>query len=211
MNDIKRLQLLFVTVLLVTILPAHSALGLNEVDQGPSFDITEVSFVMSGTSNVRDWEIGSDKMTGSVILGPAFFNGEEGMDQWFEEILLYVPNKSLDSGISAMNSAMHDNLKTDEHPQLTYRLAGVEEVTKAEDGESLTFRVNGVANAAGNDHQFVHDVVVSREGDGTYGVSGELDFKMTDFEIDPPTFTRGALKTQDRFSITYRLKLVPQE
>ncbi len=210
MYNKKTAYALLSAILVISLVHVQPGLGLNTADKKQSFEITEVSFTIIGTSNVRDWEIESDEMTGTVVFGPAFFGGGDDPDQWFEEISLRIANESLDSGISAMNSAMHDNLETDEHPELRYRLGRVDRVTGSVDSGNLTFRVYGVATAAGNDHRFMHDVDVTLQDDGTYHVSGSMDLRFTQFNIEPPTFMRGALTTDNEMQVEYSFTLVEQ-
>lgn len=196
---------------MIPLVLTYPCVGQNSADQHQALEITEVSFTIIGTSNVRDWEIESEEMSGTVIFGPAFYEDEEDSEQWFEEISLQIPNDSLDSGIGAMNSTMHDHLETEDHPEIKYRLESVEEVSGSVSSGNLRFLISGVGTAAGNEHRFTHKVRVNRREAGSYRVSGTMEFNITDFDIEPPTFMRGALVTEDEITVEYRLMLEEQE
>ena len=80
---------------------------------------TDLTFVISGTSNVRDWDINADVLNGVIQPGPLFATlaGSEGFENmpdgegaWFEEVTLSIPADHLDSGIAVMNQTMHKHL-----------------------------------------------------------------------------------------------------
>ena len=198
-----RLFVLAAFMLPLTVVSAEQRL---EADQTESLRITSVEFKISGTSNVRDWDIETDEIRGVIIPGPGFFVSEtEDSSQWFEQVALTITNQTLDSGISAMTGAMHGYLKTEEYPEIHYRLEEILSVENAELPGAIKVRVRAVTQAAGNDHTLEHDVLVSPNGDNSYEISGILDLQFTDFEIDPPTFMRGALRTGNDMTVTYKL------
>ncbi|MDI6401305.1 YceI family protein [Balneolaceae bacterium ANBcel3] len=192
--------------------PLHAnSLALEE--DTITFSIQEVSFMISGTSNVRDWEIETDAMKGTITGGPAFSDPEAYMEHpeaWFNQVELTISNKTLDSGISAMNSTMHQTLNSEEHPQLTYVLDEVEYVWGDAEPMELTFLVHGTATAAGNEHRFSEEIIIKKLGENRYEVSSEMKLNMTDFDIEPPTFMRGALQTGDAMNIAFRIVLTSE-
>lgn len=199
---------LLLLLLAALMLPQHpvSAEQRLETDQTESLRISSVEFKISGTSNVRDWDIETDEIHGVIIPGPGFFASEsEDPSQWFEQVALTITNQTLDSGISAMTGAMHGYLKTEEHPEIHYTLEEILGVENAEKPGAKKVRVRAVAQAAGNDHTLEHDVLVIPNDNGSYEISGMLDLKFSDFEIDPPTFMRGALRTANDMKVAYKL------
>ncbi len=198
----------YLLIIPLFILP-DTAQGLNETENNELLSIREVTFSISGTSNVRDWEVSTETMTGTIRIGPGFgkFDAEQNnTEQWFEEITLSIPNETLDSGISVMNSTMHDHLMSEEYPEIGYRLLDIESVQSGNYPAERKLILNGIVTAAGTDHNITHDVALRQEGN-EFIVSGELDLKITDFDIKPPTFMRGALKTADEMTVSYRLIL----
>lgn len=201
-------NVLLIVLLAVFVLPQHpvSAEQRLNSDQTESLRIASVEFKISGTSNVRDWDIETDEIHGVIIPGSGFFASDTvDTSQWFEQVALSIVNQTLDSGISAMTGAMHGYLKTEEHPEIHYTLEEILSVENAESPGAVKMRVRAVAQAAGNDHTIEHDVLVSPKGEGSYEVSGVLNLQFTDFEIDPPTFMRGALRTGNDMKVAYKL------
>lgn len=179
----------------------------------------EVSFVISGTSNVRDWEIHSDTMSGIIVPGHTFshaagtepdLSGTNPKSAWFDEVSLSIPAKTLDSGIGLMNQTMHTHLKSEEYPTISYRLVDVEEVTHSDEPGQITVMVIGIASAAGGENEVRHEVTLDFSDPDKLLISGEIPMLMTDFGIEPPTFMRGALKTDDAMMITFRFAAFPE-
>ncbi len=183
--------------------------------------IEEVSFTISGTSNVRDWNATTDKMQGRVVAGPEFIawssdsslpeTGSDAGSGWFREVVFSIVSKDLDSGINAMNNTMYDNLKAEQHRRIRYQLTDVKEARNIEGSNDLVLLVNGIARAAGVDHPVEHEVTVSRINANLLTISGELQMNISDFNIDPPTFMRGALVTEDKINVSYRFNIRASE
>ena len=188
---------------------AHST-GQNTAENANEWHFSDVTFTITGTSNVRDWEIATDELTGMLRTGPAFAGFAESSDnpdQWFEEVSLSIPKESLDSGNSMMNQTMLTTFKSDEHPYLKYRVISVEEVKPGSNSDERIFLVDGSASAAGAEHGFKHEVSVQKKSSGSYLVYGTFDIKMTDLNMEPPTFMRGALKTADDTTVAYKFTI----
>ncbi len=221
MNNRFRRNTITVAAVLTGLLlvPAQSGLGQDRQDRPEALLIKEASFIITGTSNVRDWKIEADTMAGTVKPGPAFYRAViPGADEqtgsaerWFENVELHIPNQALDSGISLMNNVMHQYLDSEEYPEIRYRLKETVNTSSYNDGNSLIIAAMGVLSAAGSDHEMSHEVHFSREDSGSYEISGELQLHFTDFDIEPPSYMRGALTTDDAITVNYRVTLSGQQ
>ncbi len=190
--------------------------------QSVSYQLSDdYTFVISGTSNVRDWEVVTNKIRAKIVFGPEVVDWVNGATkrigtvetgafsgtQWIDEVHFSFPAKSLDSGISIMNETMYKHLLTDRHPLISYKLSEVRNIQEGDHAGTLELTVLGITRAAGEDHDVEHTVQLTRTDNGFVTVSGEIDMKMTDFNIDPPEFMRGALVTSDDIHLEFHFTL----
>ncbi|MDG5766597.1 YceI family protein [Balneolales bacterium ANBcel1] len=210
---------MIITSLLLSLLlfmPAAVSVSAGDGAENRStvFRINDVSFTLTGTSNVRDWEITSDTFSGVVRESASFFQAdvENGNpDTWFDEVHVSVPASSLDSGIGAMNQAMHSTLKSDEHPELSYELEEVKAISVGEADREYVLVIRGVAQAAGAYHQLEHEVTISSDNPDQFVVFGEFQVRFADFDLEPPSFMRGALRTDEDVLVSFRFTMVRDE
>lgn len=190
----------------------------NDENSNPVPRFTDVTFVISGTSNVRDWDINSEVLNGVIQPGSLFASLAasdpvesvlEGEGAWFEEVALSIPTDHLDSGIAVMNQTMHKHLRSEEYPELSYRLMDVESVSRDAETGKILVKAKGLASAAGEEHELVHEVWIDYSTPPLIRVSGELDVTFSDFKIEPPTFMRGALTTGNVMKISFAFAYIP--
>lgn len=184
----------------------------QEENTKPAPRFMDLTFVISGTSNVRDWDINADVLNGIIQPGALFANlaGSEGFENmpdgegaWFKEVTLSIPADHLDSGIAVMNQTMHKHLRSEEYPELGYRLVDVESISRDLETGKILVKAKGRASAAGEEHELVHEVWIDLSTPPLIRVSGELDVTFSDFRIEPPTFMRGALTTGNAMKISF--------
>ncbi len=203
--------LLILCVMSFSLSFAHnSSLDLNSSNSTSSLHFSNVEFRISGTSNVRDWDIVSDTLGGIISFGPAFTNPHDNYDNpsgWLEQVLLYIPNHSLESGNTIMNQTMNKSLKSETHDILEYKMSHVEEILAVNDTTMRSFLVNGVVGAAGALNELTHKVHVRQLSEESFQIFGDFSMKMTDLDIEPPTFMRGALTTAVAITVDYKFTI----
>jgi hypothetical protein len=211
----KRITLLSVLSIVLTLALACPGAGQDGAGTVRFLLDGEQSLTITGSSNVRDWEAVSETVRGTVIAGPAMLawlagpdeEGDSSYSEWFERVSLSVAVNSLESGISALNNTMYETLLHEDHPRIMYRLTEVNDVRQGTDSNEIMLSVSGVARAAGSDHPVEHELSITRLSADSFTVSGEIEMLITHFQIDPPTFMRGALVTEDEVTVAYRLQL----
>lgn len=195
--------------------------GQSDIHSGSYQLADEYAFVITGTSNVRDWEVTTNKVRATIVFGPEVVdwvngaakrigtveNGAISGSHWMDEVHFSLPAISLDSGISLMNETMYRHLLADRHPLISYKLSEVRNIQEGDHAGTLMLTVLGTSRAAGKDHDVEHTVQLTRTDGGFITVSGEIDLKMSDFNIDPPEFMRGALVTSDEIQIAFNFTL----
>lgn len=150
-----------------------------------------------GTSTLHDWEEVAEGMTGDAIINLVDAQIE------IKSLKFEVPVKSLKSDHGAMDRNTYEALKSDEHPNIYYELKKVNSFKK--NGEEFILKTSGNLTIAGETKN-IEMTVTSKALGNTISFSGKVDFKMTDFKMDPPTALLGTVKTGDEVTIKFDVK-----
>ncbi len=162
-----------------------------------NYKLSKADFSVSGTSSLHDWTM--DTKSGS---GEATLKKEDQTLKSIEKLNVSLKGETLKSGKSGMDDNAYKALKTKKHPDISFTLQNVKSITKKSDhylveasgtlkvgGESKTINVQSKAYPTANAVRF----------------TGSHSFKMTDFNIKPPTALLGTIKTGDEITINYNL------
>ncbi|HUX57533.1 MAG TPA: YceI family protein [Bacteroidales bacterium] len=155
--------------------------------------------VVEGTSSLHDWDMNLEKMSGQVDI-----KGEELLPGNFSDI--YFEAKALDliSHSSIMDKKAHDALLTNKYPNISFKMTAVQNI-KAQDG-SFAADIAGVLSVAGKSRNIVLRAIVVYSDSSYIAATGNIEMKMTDFGITPPTAILGTLKTGDEITVKIDLK-----
>lgn len=156
---------------------------------------------LSGTSTLHDWE-----MAATHVIGDADFVLREGSR------LVALPSLSftlqvldLKSNSKGLDKNAYAALKSKEHKEIRYQLTS-STIAPAKEGHLL--KTKGRLTIAGVTRHIEMDVRCVMNANGTITCSGTTDLKMTDHDMEPPTFMFGAMSTGDtvvlHFSVVYK-------
>lgn len=155
-----------------------------------------------GTSNLHNWTMDTKEISGSAKFN---FPGNNIQPQSLAALNLIVPVHNLKSGESLMDSRAYSALKADKFTTMTLVLTSATIIP----GQNSHFQVKGAANLsiAGATRPVVINAACQVNADGTIGCTGTEQLKMSDYQIKPPTFMLGALRTGDDLTINFSLIL----
>jgi len=165
---------------------------------------SDYEVIIDGTSNARDWDAKVTQIDAEFVL-----NGFEGNDlstlqpEHFKTLKINMSAQSIDADGRRLTRNIHDYIKADDHPTITFELTEIKSVNGS--GNTAEIEAEGVITAAGVSHTVAMIVNAERGNDG-FTFSGVQDLKMTDFGIDPPTAMLGAIRAVDEMSIIYRVR-----
>lgn len=155
-------------------------------------DKTELT--IDGTSNVHDWTITAEQFTGSANIqmdGKAI--------QEINSLKLEIPVKGLKSGKSGMDDNTYKALKADKHPVISYEFRSMDNVTTS--GSTTTMDTKGVLTIGGVSK--IVNIKVTADTSSGLNFKGDITFKMSVFEVEPPTAVFGTIKTGDAVTIKF--------
>ncbi len=142
-----------------------------------------------GTSSLHDWTCTVGQIEASATL-----NGTEYKEVAFEAVV-----KSIKSGKSGMDNNIYDALDAGKHSKITF---SADKLTI--DGDKL--KGTGKLTIKGSTKEIPIDLSIQQK-DG-YVISGQIDLKMTDFGVTPPTAIFGTVKTGDDIKIEIAFALL---
>ena len=165
--------------------------------------IQTVSVTIKGTSSLHDWEMKSDKGRVEVILGL----GNNAKLVGLTGLKFSIEAESLKSAKSMMDNNAYKALKTGSAKQISFILTSAT-ITQVNE-TSYQVKALGKLTVAGTtkDTDVTAEVKYSNT-DKSYIVTGTKKLKMTEYNVKPPSFMLGTVKTGDEISISFKTKIV---
>lgn len=160
---------------------------------------TAASFItVAGTSTLHAWTMTSK----DTQYQATFENGPDGAPAQLKALSLTIPSQSLKSEHSGMDKNAYSSLKTDKFKNITFNLttASVEKNIYKCTGNLTIVGVTKLTNVDAN---------CQVKPDQSMTCTGSKTFKMSDFQVDPPSFMFGTVKTGDEITITFNAELAP--
>jgi len=180
----KRIAMAFTGYILLTALFPNATIAQYTLDEQVSF------LYINGTSTLHDWIATAGNMKGSLEA-----KAQANHIMKISSTKITIPVSSLKSGKEAMDKNMYKALKSENHPEITYQLKG----NTVHNG-SIT--VKGELTVSGVT-KMVETKVTQVEVGQHIKLDGEINLKMSDFNIKPPEFLLGVFNTGDEISITF--------
>jgi len=152
--------------------------------------------VVIGTSTLHDWESDVEE-----INGEANIETSSGQLQDIPKMNLQFTVESIKSGKSRMDRITYEALKSEEHPQITYKILDVVSIN----GNRVT--ASGNLSIAG----YKKEVMVKgmlMNGGNEIQIKGNHMIDMTEFQIDPPTAMLGAIKVGKDVEFKFDITLI---
>ncbi len=200
MKSIRRMSVLSTALFLFMAMMSFSLKGsLSDV----KFHSQSLSLVVKGTSTLHDWDITSDKGRCEVLL--VIDNNDKLND--ISGLNFSVQAESLKSGHTLMDNNTYKALKTDVNKTISYVLssADVSQVNAA----TYQIKTLGKLTIAGTTRET--DLTATAKynpSDKSFTITGTKAFKMTDYNVKPPTVMMGTIKTGNEISVSFTTKIV---
>ena len=201
----------FATILLLSFLFAfqsdrHTDLS-DSVRIGPESSIT-----VKGSSTLHDWDAVSTSIQLRAQVPQGWFRSDRAWSaEELKGIEANVPVESLESGRNKMNRDLRKALRSEQHPEISFRSLGADQISFNEDSSRFEFRINGSLSIAGEQRDIPFTCTMDSREDQRIHTLCETEINMTDFGVQPPTAFFGVLKTDERVTVTVDLTLLPVE
>ena len=164
----------------------------------------EVTLIIKGTSTLHDWEMKSEKGRVEVALGV----GSNAKLLGLTSLKFSVEAESLKSDKNMMDNNAYKALKASSAKHISFLLTAAT-ITQLNE-TSYQIKAFGKLTVAGTtrDTDVIADVKYSG-ADKSFIVTGTKKLKMTDYNVKPPSFMMGTVKTGNEISISFKTKLIP--
>ena len=179
------------TVSLITTLILSTALFAQTYTIVPE----ESEVIVWGTSNVHDWEAPAEEFTGSAVIEVA----EDSLVS-ISSLQFDVVVKEINSGKGGMDKRIDDALKEKKHPNITFALTEVTEITPS------SLIANGDLTIAGVTKNVQMEVAYELLPDGTIVFNGKQNIDMTEFNVEPPTAMFGTIEAGKMVDVEFKAK-----
>jgi hypothetical protein len=168
-----------------------------------AYRVADPDIKVLGTSNLHNWSMEAKDISCSAHF--EFGPGAGVLPQSLTTLDLVIPIHNLKSGESLMDSRAYTALKADKFGTIKFTSTSAVIVP----GQKNQFQVKstGTMTIAGVGRPVVLIVACQVNADGSITCNGSQQLKMTDFQIKPPSFMLGALKTGDLLTINFSLIL----
>lgn len=179
-----------------TLVSFLSAIVFTSLAFSQSFKLetSKSSLTVYGTSSLHDWHIVTQSYNGSI----SFLNIE---DCTIDQLQVSILSETLKSGKKSMDKNTYKALNTDKHPKIIFNLTEVNQI-KSLGGNKYVLETNGDLTISGTKKNIPLKFEVEKIG-SEIKLVGEKTFKMSDFNIDPPTALFGTITTGDEITIKF--------
>jgi polyisoprenoid-binding protein YceI len=160
------------------------------------YSVEQSTFKLAGQCTMKNWTFVSKE-----AKGDAEFEVKDDLIKDVRSLKLILPAKSLQSDNGSMNNHAYDALKTGQHPNITFELIKVDKIVPA--GKSVQITAQGNLTVAGE----TKPVTLNANGtvfNNKVSLQGTYDTKMSNFNISPPKFALGGIKTQDDVTVNFQ-------
>jgi len=152
-----------------------------------------LEFSVSGTSTVRSWTC---TVQGQVSLTPGSATPIPGFANGVQTATLTVPVKGFSCPNEEMTQHLHESMKTEQFPNITFRL---------EKYEVAGARAQAVGSVTILDVTAPVTLPISLKADGPgVAISGNTRLDMTKFGVEPPVVMLGLLKVGPQVRIDFK-------
>src|SRR3569833_411698 len=177
-------------------------LGINLPGKSQvTYSSSTIDLVVSGTSTLHDWDMKSIKANCTAT----FTLNNAGQITDLTALSFSTPINSLKSEHTAMDNNAFKALKTDKNPSISYTLSSAA-VTPGQGG-TVNVKTSGKLTIAGTTKDIEIVALVKPNADNTLNVTGSRTISMKDFNMQPPSFMLGAVKTGNDVTLKFNLIL----
>jgi hypothetical protein len=153
-----------------------------------------------GTSNLHNWSMEDKDVTCSVKF---MYGAGKTLPVSLAAFTFTVPVHDLKSGSAGMDSKAYDAMKAKNSGNITFA-ASSSTITPGSAGH-FTVKSDGSLTIAGVTRSVVLTAACMVKADGSITCTGTNKLLMTDYQIKPPTYMLGTLRTGNSLTIDFTM------
>ena len=160
-----------------------------------------VQLSVSGTSTMHDWVMKTSSGDCSATLQ---VDGDGNLKD-ITAMNFSVASKALKSGKDGMDKNAYKALKADKNPNISATLKSADVIMK--DGKNYTVKAIINLTIAGKTVETTLDAQAKKINDTSFSIKGEKKISMKEYDMQPPSFMLGAVKTGNDVVLNFDLVL----
>jgi YceI-like domain len=153
-----------------------------------------------GTSNLHDWSMEDKDVACSATF---MYSAGKTVPASLATFAFSFPVHNLKSGKSGMDSKAYDAMKAKDGGNISFT-ATVSKITPGA-GDAFQVKSDGNLTIAGVTKAVVLLAACEVKADGSVSCTGSNILLMSDYQIKPPTYMLGALKTGNKLTIDFTM------
>ncbi len=177
----KTRQLKFIAILFAVALSLHvraQSLKINQLNS---------QITIQGKSNLHDWETKTKQINGQIVANLT--------SKQVQSLYVEIPVRSIKSGEKLMDTKTYEAFNAEKNPNIQFKMTEINEFQIVDNNINVT--VTGNLTLAGVTKKVTLKAIGKPQKNSSYNFTGNLNLKMTDFHIKPPTAMMGMLKVGD--------------
>jgi len=173
--------------------PPLSAQEMYKINESKDIDMK-----LSGTSTLHKWT-----MSAQTFTGEAQFGFTDHLLTTVKSLNFSLAVVDLKSGEKGLDKNAYKALKTDQYKDILYTLTSAR--VSPEKDKRYQITTEGKLSIAGVTNNVSMDVYCVVNPDNSITCTGSDKLKMTDYQVKPPSFMLGAMKTGDAITLDFTL------
>lgn len=172
-----------------------------EARKAETYQFSNGQFKVDGTSSLHDWDLTATNFstTARILLD------ESHSLKDIETLTITLPVANLTNKDSKLTKNAWDALNADQHKNIIYKISNAT-IVPQQDGTYLV-KTTGNLTISGVTKSIKLDATCQVNSENKITLSGNTVINMTDYNVKPPTFMLGAMKTGDNVKLNYRVVL----
>jgi hypothetical protein len=175
--------------------------GTKKIIAQQSYTSNSIKIKVEGGSNIHNWEMEALQGNSSGVFSITS-NGVNGLSS----LSFSMPAESLKSESKIMDKNTYKAIFTDKYPTISF--TSISANVKQNTNNTSTISVKGKMTISGVTKEVWLVGLCTLNSDKTLSVAGTYKFKMTEYNVTPPSIMFGSIVVTDdlliRFNILYK-------
>jgi hypothetical protein len=193
----NRLQNIVLSIFILVLLGA-----VNQSQGQVIYKQSSESYItIAGTSTLHEWTMTSSQPQ----LVAAIETTAEGNVNQLKSLVLTVQSQSLKSAHNGMDKNAYSALKVDKYKAINFIM------TSATVQKNIIQCLGNLSIAGVTKQVSVDATCALKSGKSSLICTGSETLKMSDYQVEAPSFMFGTVKTGDEITISFNIELVPNK
>lgn len=185
-------KLLFTMVVIATTIALHAQV---------KYHASYTKVAIDGTSSLHNWDMASEKASCDIS-----FNFDGANITGLSSLVFSVNAESLKSDHKGLDKNAYKALNSEKFPVISFNSSYAN--IRSSGANSYVISAKGKLTIAGTTKEvWLAGVTKVNPADMSLETSGAIKIKMSEYNVEPPSFMFGAMKTGDEITVKFNINL----